>query len=71
VQGHFGVIQASRARWLQWIKDRVTDKPLKKECGIKTVVPGFDTNYTSFVGQFPPNWLVEGVPKEEEWKLAL
>jgi hypothetical protein len=57
---------------MQWIKDRISDKLLEAQCGIKTTVTGIDTNFTTRPGDFPPNWLVEGIAsKQEQWKLVL
>ncbi|KAF2671295.1 alpha/beta-hydrolase [Microthyrium microscopicum] len=68
---HFPVISASRMKWLGWIKEKVSNSSASKEkavCGKKSVVTGFNTNYTlQFV---TPNWLVDLVPSTDMWKLS-
>jgi hypothetical protein len=69
---HFPVIQASRMKWLGWIKDRMTGNSgsVVGRCGAKSMVQGFNTNYT--IQSTPPNWLVDWVPSPQEgWKLSL
>jgi pimeloyl-ACP methyl ester carboxylesterase len=67
---HFPVIQASRVKWLGWIKDRVTGGSVHGSCGKKSFVEGFNTNYT--IQSTAPNWLVDWVPMATEgWKQSL
>jgi pimeloyl-ACP methyl ester carboxylesterase len=72
---HFPVIQASRTKWMSWIKDRVSggDGDWTRRgtgvCGKNSLVEGFNTNYTlQFV---TPNWLVDWASPQETWKLSL
>jgi pimeloyl-ACP methyl ester carboxylesterase len=73
---HFPVIQASRMKWMHWIKERIAGSNGNSTnrgegaCGGKTLVEGFNTNYT--LQPLSPNWLVDWVPTPQEgWKLSL
>lgn len=72
---HFPVIQASEMKWLGWVKDRLTGKPLGQQASgsesgcVKTVVEGYRTNFT--VQSLAPNFLVEWASPMEGWKYAL
>ncbi|KAL2848749.1 Alpha/Beta hydrolase protein [Aspergillus pseudodeflectus] len=76
---HFPVIQASRGKWMRWIKERVSTPytPAGHSshsggdgvCGKKSVVEGFKTQYSSHA--ITPNWLVSWAPPMEAWKYAL
>ena len=70
--GHFPVIQASRTKWMAWIKDRVRGHKgsARPGCGRKSVVTGFNTNAT-LLGQTAPNFLLEAALGESGWMLAL
>jgi hypothetical protein len=73
---HFPVIQASRPKWMSWIKEKIGGgngnrvREGEGVCGKNSFVEGFNTNYTlQFV---TPNWLVDWVsPPQEGWKLSL
>lgn len=69
---HFPNIQASRTKWMGWIKEKVREDGGNDGavCGRNTVLEGFDTDFT-IRGQVSPNWLVEGASVQEGWKLAL
>ncbi|KAF2097667.1 putative secretory lipase [Rhizodiscina lignyota] len=68
---HFPVIQASRMRWMDWIKERTIEQSWGGDgiCGKKSFVEGYNTNYT--LHPITPNWLVEAVNAEDAWQLAL
>jgi pimeloyl-ACP methyl ester carboxylesterase len=76
---HFPSIQASRMKWMEWVKDRIIGGDAAENayprrengtCGKKTVVNGFNTNYTE--QSISPNWLVEWVPMQPDgWHLSL
>ncbi|KAK9245496.1 Alpha/Beta hydrolase protein [Lipomyces tetrasporus] len=40
---HFPVIQASELKWLNWVKDRLTGKPLSQHGCVKNVMEGYRT----------------------------
>ncbi|KAK5743817.1 hypothetical protein LTR17_002439 [Elasticomyces elasticus] len=71
---HFPVIQASRMRWMGWIKERIgggNDHWKGKElgiCGQNTFVEGLNTNFT--LQPITANWLVDWVAPAEAWKLS-
>jgi pimeloyl-ACP methyl ester carboxylesterase len=72
---HFPVIQASRGMWMRWVKERVSSSAPAGHhvgggvCGKKTVVEGFNTEYTSHT--IAPNWLVSWASPMEAYKYAL
>lgn len=67
---HFPVIQASRMKWMTWIKDMFTgNSKSDRSCGKKTAVQGFNTNHT--IQSITPNWLVDWVPPTDRWELSL
>lgn len=72
---HFPMIQASRMKWMGWIKERIGGvdgdyaRGAATECGKNNFVEGFNTNYT--LQSVTPNWLTQWVPQQEGWKLAL
>ncbi|KAJ0422514.1 Alpha/Beta hydrolase protein [Aspergillus carlsbadensis] len=68
---HFPVIQASRGKWMRWVNEKVSTLAGHNGgvCGKKTVVQGFNTEYTSHA--ITPNWLVTWAPPMEAWKYAL
>jgi pimeloyl-ACP methyl ester carboxylesterase len=70
---HFPVIQASRMKWMNWIKARFNENTNSNKkvtvCGKQSEVQGFNSNYT--VQGTTPNWLVDWVTPLEGWKLAL
>ena len=73
---HFPAIQASRTKWMSWIKDRIGGgngdwaHRLAGVCGKNSFVEGFNTNYT--LQSVTPNWLVDWVQSpQESWKLSL
>jgi pimeloyl-ACP methyl ester carboxylesterase len=73
---HFPAIQASRTKWMSWIKDRIGggDGDWARRgtgvCGKNSFVEGFNTNYT--LQSVTPNWLVDWVASPQEgWKLSL
>ncbi|KAL2835324.1 Alpha/Beta hydrolase protein [Aspergillus pseudoustus] len=74
---HFPVIQASRTKWMGWIKERVSAPSNSNSvrrgqdgvCGEKSVVQGFNIEYTAH--GITPNWLVSWASAIEAWKYAL
>ncbi|KAH7305174.1 putative secretory lipase [Rhexocercosporidium sp. MPI-PUGE-AT-0058] len=68
---HFPMIQASRMKWISWIKEKFEGGDGDKTCGCgkNTFVEGFNTNHT--LQGVVPNWLVDWVPFNQGWKLAL
>lgn len=72
---HFPVIDASRQKWMDWIKGKFVNEGYnvtcggKGVCGKKSVVEGFNTNFT--LHPQGPNWLVDWVSPTQGWKLVL
>jgi pimeloyl-ACP methyl ester carboxylesterase len=73
---HFSVIQASRVKWVGWIKERISGGSSKDAsggdsvCGKSSFVNGFNTNYT--IHSVAPNWIVDWAPSPAEmWKYTL
>jgi hypothetical protein len=73
---HFPAIQASRAKWMSWIKDRIGGGSASQVrrgvagCGKNTFVEGFNTNHT--VHSVTPNWLFDWQPSPQDgWKMSL
>ncbi|KAK6439289.1 hypothetical protein LTR95_004507 [Oleoguttula sp. CCFEE 5521] len=68
---HFPVIQASSAKWLQWVKHRLFDKaPEEVIAGCRTdVVEGFRTEFTP--QSITPNFLTTWAPPMEAWKYSV
>ncbi|RDW61813.1 uncharacterized protein DSM5745_10485 [Aspergillus mulundensis] len=46
--GHFPVIQASRALWMRWVKERVTDRA---DAGEDMAAPGMNGSQSHYVGE--------------------
>lgn len=71
---HFPIIQASRMKWMGWIKEKISgdaDSPLNRHepCGKSSIIQGFNQNNT--IVSVAPNWLVGWIPAQEGWKHAL
>lgn len=73
---HFPTIQASRTKWMSWIKNRISGcdgdwaHRGTEVCGKNSFVGGFNTNYT--LQSVTPNWLVDWVASPQDlWKLSL
>ena len=65
---HFPMIQASSAKWLSWIKERVSGKPVGGPGCKQSVAQGYRTDFT--VQGIAPNFLVQDVPLTEGLKAA-
>lgn len=65
---HFPMIQASSSKWLSWIKERVSGKPVAAPGCRQSVVEGYRTELTA--QGIAPNFLVQDVPVQEGWKAA-
>jgi pimeloyl-ACP methyl ester carboxylesterase len=72
---HFPMIQASRMKWMSWIKERIGGDGdwahgAARVCGKNTFVEGFNTNYT--LQGVTHNWLTDWVQLPRDgWKLTL
>ncbi|KUJ07791.1 uncharacterized protein LY89DRAFT_765845 [Mollisia scopiformis] len=67
---HFPVIQASRIKWMSWIKDKFTGNSKSDgSCGKMTTVQGFNTNYT--IQSQAANWLVGWTNSSLGWEESL
>ena len=69
---HFPVIQASRMKWMDWIKEHIVNENSERKpiCGSMSTVKGFNTEFT-VEGRTFPNWLVETAGAQESWKFSL
>ncbi|KAK5044830.1 hypothetical protein LTR84_010368 [Exophiala bonariae] len=65
---HFPMIQASSARWLSWIKDRLAGKPAPKPGCSSAVVKGFRSEFTE--QSTAPNFFLDAIPPSAPYQAA-